>query len=58
MMEKPIWYDYIVWDVSDELMPIAKGFKKDTPPEIIRAYKKDLKEYQAQVESDPDAKYI
>ena len=55
---KPIWYDYLVWDFSNEINPVPKGFKKDTPKEIIKAYKKDIEEYQRLQEENPDARII
>lgn len=55
---KPIWYDYLVWDFSNEINPVPKGFKKGTPKEIIKAYKEDLKEYQELQEENPDARII
>ena len=58
MIEKPVWYDYIVWDMSDPSFPQAKGFRKDTPKEILKAYKKDLKAYQKAKEENPDADII
>ena len=58
MIEKPVWYDYVVWDMSDPSFPVPKGFKPDTPKDVIKAYKKDLKEYQQAQEENPDAEII
>lgn len=43
---RPVYLDYLVWDWSDKSHPVLKGFKKDTPPEVIEQWKKDRKEYQ------------
>ena len=53
-LDKPIWIDYLVWDNSDPLYPVVKGFKKDTPKEIIEQYKKDQRMY-AKAEEEGDA---
>jgi hypothetical protein len=58
MILKPVWYDFLIWDTSDPMFPVAKGFKKGTPPEIIKAYKKDLKDYQRRREEDPYERLI
>ena len=42
--DTPVWYDYLVWDKKDR---IAKGFRKDTPKEILNAYRKDYNEWKA-----------
>lgn len=57
-MKRPIWADYIVWDTSDELVPVAVGFKPDTPEEIIAQYHKDIDEYNRMKEENPDARYV
>lgn len=44
-LPKPIWFDYVVWGYDDDKEPYIKGFKKDTPQEVIEAYKKETKEY-------------
>lgn len=41
MMEKPIWWDYILFD-EEEGMVI--GLKPDTPEKIVNAYKEYLKQ--------------
>lgn len=49
-MPKPKWFDYAVWDYSDKEYPILKGFKKNTPKELIEQYKKEREEYLKAVE--------
>lgn len=58
MIEKPVWYDYVVYDMSNPSNPVAVGFRPDTPKEILKAYKKDLKAYQKAKEENPDADII
>lgn len=58
MMPKPVWFDYLVWDYSDPQEPVAVGFKKDTPKDIIKAYKEQSKKLQEMQEEEPDALFI
>ena len=46
MQSMPEYFEYIVWDYSDQWNPRIKGFKKDTPPELIEKWKKDYKEVE------------
>lgn len=41
-ISEPIWWEYIVLEDVDGV-GLVKGFKKDTPKEIIDAYKSDIK---------------
>ena len=43
-MKEPVWFKYVVWDYSDPSFPVMKGLKKDTPKDIIKAFKDDQKE--------------
>ena len=58
MIKKPVWYEYVVWDMSDPSFPVAKGFAPDTPKDVLKQYKKDLKAYQKAQEENPDADII
>lgn len=40
----PIWYHYLAW--ADEDRRIAKGFRKDTPDYVMKAYRQDTKDMQ------------
>lgn len=58
MMEKPIWFEYLVWDYTDESFPVPKGFRKDTPSDVIEAYKKAKMELEQMQEENPDVKFV
>ena len=58
MMKKPVWFDYLVWDYSDESFPVAKGLRKDTPTSVIEEYKKDTKEFKNEQEENPDVRFV
>ena len=45
-MERPIWFDYVEWDYSDPSFPVMKGLREDTPPEIVKRFKRDQREYK------------
>ena len=55
MIDKPVWFDYLVWDFSDPSFPKSIGFEKDTPKEIIEQYEKDKVQYKKEMEENPDA---
>lgn len=42
---RPKWLDYAVYE-DHQGIPVLIGFKKDTPKEIIDAYKKDQQIYR------------
>lgn len=58
MIEKPEWFDYVVWgyteDEEDGLIPYIKGLKKGTPKDIQTKFKKDMKEFQDVRREEPD----
>ena len=58
MIKEPEWYKYLLWDMSDPSFPVAKGFKPDTPKEMIEQYKKDKKEYEKVQKANPYADII
>ena len=41
-MPRPVWLEYAVYEEEDGY-PVLKGFRKDTPEEIIEAFKKEQK---------------
>ena len=45
-IERPVWFDYAVWDYSDPSFPVLKGLKKNTPKKVIEQFKKDQKMYK------------
>ncbi len=45
-MEEPVWFRYVEWDYSDPSFPVMKGLRKDTPPEIVKRFKKDQKMFR------------
>lgn len=55
---EPEWYQYLVWDMSDELYPKPIGFKKDTPKEILEKYKDSIRELRAEQEEYPNDRII
>ena len=54
MLVIPEYFEYIVWDYSDKWNPKIKGFRKDTPPELIEKWKKDCKEINQAIEKGDD----
>lgn len=56
MESKPEWFDYIVWETKDG-EPTPKGFKKDTPKEMIEKYKKDYEAFWKNQEEHPDEEF-
>ena len=45
-MPRPIWFDYVEWDYSDPSFPVMKGLRKDTPPEIVKEFKRDQRAFR------------
>ena len=45
-IERPVWFDYCVWDYSDPSFPVLIGLREDTPPEIVREFEKDQKAFR------------
>ncbi len=45
-MAKPVWFDYCEWDYSDPSFPVLKGLRKDTPPEIVKAFERDQRMFR------------
>lgn len=45
-INKPVWFEYVVWDYTDKWNPKIKGFKEDTPKEIVEQFKKDQRAYR------------
>ena len=45
-MPRPIWFDYVEWDYPDPSFPVIKGLRKDTPPEIMKEFRKDQREFR------------
>jgi len=58
MIEMPVWFEYIVWGQTDAGVPYVKGLKKDTPEEIIQAFKREFKEMQKYMEENPDVRLV
>ncbi len=54
MMPYPEYLDYIVWDYTDKWNPKIKGFKKNTPPELIEQWKKDSKDVREALKNGKD----
>lgn len=52
VMKEPIWWEYIVMEDVDGV-GFVKGFKKDTPPNVIKAYKSDMKKMKKEIEENP-----
>lgn len=38
---EPVWFRYAEWDYSDPSFPVLIGLRKDTPPEIVRRFKRE-----------------
>jgi len=58
MMQKPVWFDYVVWAFDEEGFPIMKGLKKGTPKDVIAKYKQDTKQMKEDLRNDPYTKFI
>jgi len=43
---KPVWFEYAEWDYSNISYPVLIGLRKDTPPEIVEAFKRDQRMYR------------
>ena len=41
-MPEPVWLKYAIYEQKDGY-PILKGFRKDTPKEVLDAFKKEQK---------------
>ena len=48
-MPEPVWHKYAVYE-DDDGYPVLKGFKKDTPKEVIEQFKKDREAVQKALE--------
>lgn len=48
-MPEPVWLRYAVYEDSNGV-PILKGFKKDTPKEVIEQFKKERKAIEKALE--------
>ena len=42
---EPVWFRYAEWDYSDPSFPVLIGLRKDTPPEIVKQFKRDQRMY-------------
>ncbi len=49
-MAKPVWFDYVEWDYTDPSFPVMKGLRKDTPPEIVKVFRKDQRAFRKAAE--------
>lgn len=49
---KPTWWEYIIIEDKDGV-GIVKGFRKDTPKEIIEDYKYDMRKIKKAKKDDP-----
>ncbi len=45
-MEEPKWFRYVVWDYSDPSFPVMVGLREDTPPELVKQFKRDQKMFR------------
>lgn len=48
-MAEPIWWKYAIYE-DEGGYPVLKGFRKDTPKEILEAFKKDQKSIKKQLD--------
>jgi hypothetical protein len=49
-MAEPVWFRYTEWDYSDPSFPVMKGLRKDTPPEIVKVFRKDQRAFRKAAE--------
>ena len=50
----PEWYKYVVWGYDEDNNPYIKGVRKDTPEELKRQFKQDMKDAQKRSDDDDD----
>ena len=45
-MLKPEWFEYVIWDYSDPMFPVMGGLREDTPPELVKQFKRDQRMFR------------
>ena len=45
-MLKPEWFEYVIWDYSDPMFPVMVGLREDTPPELVKKFKRDQRMFR------------
>ena len=45
-MAEPEWFRYVVWDYSDPSFPVMVGLREDTPPELVKQFKRDQRMFR------------
>ena len=45
-MEEPKWFRYVIWDYSDPSFPMMVGLREDTPPELLKQFKRDQRMFR------------